>query len=151
MLESGLTSDNRNYANFDADQLYLTLLLTRAVMMNLLSASSSTFPLLPVLFLFVSHSLSRGICDAGLYGLPDPDACLEARTFLPESYQKDSLAVRIRRLFVEPQYLQPPFSAVRTPYENNIVQVPKIWSAGLSNEQRNDDLRSEIISSVLIC
>ena len=34
------------------------------------------------------------------------------------------------RLFVEPQYTDPPFSDVPNPYDVDIVQVPKIWRYG---------------------
>ena len=110
-------------------------------------ASCSTAQLLLVLSLFVSHSLSKRICDATLYGQPSRDDCEATLDLIPEAEHRGSPAARERHLFVEPQYLRPPFSTVQTPYENKIIQVPKIWRTGSSIAPQNGVLQPESSSS----
>ncbi len=94
-------------------------------------SSLSLFPRGDVTQVYVQPSGSRRLLRRSL-------------ALLSESNNRDSPALIIRRLFVEPQYTRAPFNAFRTPYENDIGQVPKIWGPALSNEQRIGGLRFEI-------
>ena len=100
----------------------------------LLQASNFAAPILLILCFFVSDSHSMHRCDKTLYGTPSLGACRATWSLIPEARDGHSPAAREHRLFVEPQYLRPPFSHVRSPYENDIIQVPKIWRTGSSNK-----------------
>ena len=115
-----------------------------AMINHLLRASSSTAHVLVVLS-FVSHSLSLYRCDAILYGTPGRSACWETFSLMPEAIRRDSPAATARHLFVEPQYLLPPFSPVRNPYDNQIIQVPKIWRTGSL-----DNLHQSVLSAKVV-
>ena len=70
-------------------------------------------------------------CSGALFGYPNPNDCIEAMRWIPYfsspgGSTKDP-ATAIRQ-FVEPQFLDPPFSPVSNPYAPlAIVQMPKIW------------------------
>lgn len=70
-------------------------------------SSLSLFPRGDVTQVYVQPSGSRRLLRRSL-------------ALLSESNNRDSPALIIRRLFVEPQYTRAPFNAFRTPYENDI-------------------------------
>lgn len=68
------------------------------------------------------------ICNPVMFGIPVFNDCVDALQSIrsarppPASWTTDS------RLFVEPQFLNPPFALVSpNPFNNDIVQLPKIW------------------------
>ncbi|CAF9917860.1 MAG: hypothetical protein ALECFALPRED_000385 [Alectoria fallacina] len=73
------------------------------------------------------------LCDKDLFGAPKLEDCYQAMFWIPYINQpaKDSPDAKAFRVFAEPQFLNPPFSAVKNPYAPKaIVQLPKIWKHG---------------------
>lgn len=74
------------------------------------------------------------LCDKDSYGTPSAEDCYQAMFWVPYINQpaRDSADAKAPRLFAEPQYLNPPFSAVKNAYAPKaIVQLPKIWKHGM--------------------
>ena len=65
-------------------------------------------------------------------GIPSLADCSKAYDKIPYALVPPGGPPDMDRLFVEPQYLQPPFSPVYNPYAamNDIIQLPKIWRHG---------------------
>ena len=71
------------------------------------------------------------ICDTKTMGLPPDLDCSLALTTIKGAKKGDEEAIKARRMFIEPQFLSPPFSKVAlNPFDNEIVQIPKIWRYG---------------------
>ena len=73
---------------------------------------------------------SSPICNRDLFGTPDAQDCYQAMFWVPYINQpaRDSGDAKATRVFAEPQYLTPPFGAVKNAYAPKaIVQLPKIW------------------------
>ena len=76
----------------------------------------------------VNFGISQYICDSFTYGRPDPIDCASAIQSVKGGKPPPDPSIVEPRLFVEPQYLDPPFDAVSpNPFKNDIVQLPKIW------------------------
>ena len=74
------------------------------------------------------------LCDKDSFGTPSAEDCYQAMFWVPYINQpaRDSADAKAPRLFAEPQYLNPPFSAVKNAYAPKaIVQLPKIWKYGM--------------------
>ena len=70
------------------------------------------------------------LCDKDRFGTPSAEDCYQAMFWVPYINQpaRDSADAKAPRLFAEPQYLNPPFHAVKNAYAPKaIVQLPKIW------------------------
>ena len=72
------------------------------------------------------------LCDKELFGTPNPADCVEAIRWIPyfglPIERNPATAIRT---FVEPQFLDPPFSPVKNDFRLGkyaLVQLPKIWS-----------------------
>ncbi len=80
------------------------------------------------------------LCDGGMFGAPNPHDCYDAMFSVP--YRNvpglDSPDAKATRIFAEPQYLSPPFSALENAYAPKaIVQLPKMWKSGTSMHRRS--------------
>lgn len=66
--------------------------------------------------------------------VPKLEDCYEAMFRIPYSNApaKDTPDAKALRVFAKPQYLSPPFKAVKNPYAlKAIVQLPKCWKHGM--------------------
>ena len=81
------------------------------------------------LFIFYCPFVISLICNAEIYGTPNSQDCINAINEIPFALEPYSNPYsQIPRLFAEPQYLEPPFDAVRNVFRPNaIIQLPKIW------------------------
>ena len=72
------------------------------------------------------------LCDRELFGTPNPADCVEAIRWIPYfGFPIERGPATASRTFVEPQFLDPPFSPVKNYYSLEkyaLVQLPKIWS-----------------------
>ena len=67
-------------------------------------------------------------CDRSLYGGPTIEQCASVLNAMPGiGSQKVTPKLEQTRKFVEPQFLDPPYRALRQVYEGEIEQLPKIW------------------------
>ena len=110
------------------------------------------FPIARWTFLYVFHvnsaiaspnslQVNPPLCDKDLFGAPKLEDCYQAMFWIPYINQpaKDSPDAKAFRVFAEPQFLNPPFSAVKNPYAPKaIVQLPKIWKHGTSTPTKDD-------------
>ena len=69
-------------------------------------------------------------CDAKVYGKPNVNDCFDLYKQLPGETLSPGINPDAPRSFVEPKYLEPPFTPVPNPYSTSMVQLPKIWRAG---------------------
>lgn len=86
------------------------------------------------------------LCDKDLFGTPKMEDCYQAMFWIPYINRpaKDTPDARAPRIFAEPQFLVPPFKAVKNPYAPKaIVQLPKIWKHGMSNQMRSQPHESQ--------
>ena len=102
-----------------------------------------TFMRLASLWFFLIHSViatpnpfqaNQLLCDKDIFGTPSAEDCYQAMFWIPymNPPARDSADAKAPRLFAEPQYLNPPFSAVKNAYAPKaIVQLPKIWKYGM--------------------
>lgn len=77
--------------------------------------------------------VEQPLCDKNMFGKPNIQDCYQALFWIPyaNAPARDSPDAKAKRLFAEPQYLDPPFKAVKNPYAPKaIVQLPKIWKYG---------------------
>ena len=75
------------------------------------------------------------LCERDLFGTPHTQDCYQAMFWVPyiNPPARDSPDAKAPRNFAEPQYLDPPFSAVKNAYAPKaIVQLPKIWKFSTS-------------------
>lgn len=75
------------------------------------------------------------LCDKDLFGSPNIKDCYEAMFWIPyiNAPVKDTPDAKALRIFAEPQFLDPPFKAVKNPFAPKaIVQLPKVWKFGMS-------------------
>ena len=74
-------------------------------------------------------SAFQPVCNVGIYGIPVFGDCLRAWGSIPFALAPlDSYGARRYELWSEPQYLVPPFKAIRNRYKPlPINQLPKIW------------------------
>ena len=80
------------------------------------------------------------LCDKDLFGTPRVEDCYEAMFWIPyiNKPAKDTPDAKALRIFAEPQFLDPPFKAVKNPYAPKaIVQLPKIWKFRMLNRMRS--------------
>ena len=103
------------------------------------------FTRLGLLLAFLIHCAVTGpnplqvdppLCDKGLFVTPKIQDCYQAMFWIPYINRpaKDTPDASALRIFAEPQYLNPPFKAVKNPYAPKaIVQLPKIWKYGMSD------------------
>ncbi|KAM0805816.1 hypothetical protein BDR22DRAFT_187844 [Usnea florida] len=87
------------------------------------------FDICIILCLLRSCCAFQPLCNAAIYGIPNYRDCLNAWHFMPYAQQPGAIPeAKSPELFSEPQYLLPPFTAIRNRYRPlPIVQVPKIW------------------------
>ncbi len=87
-----------------------------------------------ILFIYSLHvSLVRSVvCNKELYGSPKATDCDQVLLKIPfAGHFGTSDDSRQSHLFVEPQFLRPPFSEVLNRFRPEpIIQVPKIWKHG---------------------
>ena len=77
-------------------------------------------------------SASQPFCNLGIYGVPNYRDCVSAWRSIPFALKPtDDYDSKRFELWSEPQYLHPPFTAVRNRYKPlPINQLPKIWRYG---------------------
>jgi len=79
---------------------------------------------------FLSYPfVSSTYCHSGIYGTPDVPDCEKTLGLIPYALSPPlyRLSQQLRK-FSEPQFLQPPFSAVDNVYRRSaIIQLPKIY------------------------
>ena len=82
--------------------------------------------------LWPSHLIyAEVLCDGRILGRPLVDDCAYALSSIEGAKGGSTLSTVERRLFIEPQYLGPPFHKISpNPFDNTIVQIPKIWRHG---------------------
>lgn len=66
-------------------------------------------------------------CNAKIYGKPDVKDCFHLYNQLPSETLSPEVDAYTPRSFVEPKFLDPPFTPVPNPYRSQMVQLPKIW------------------------
>ncbi|KAL9137139.1 MAG: hypothetical protein Q9175_001651 [Cornicularia normoerica] len=72
--------------------------------------------------------LSQWKCDYQIYGRPQLDDCVGALLSMPDASSKSTTTkLAAVRKFVEPQYLEPPFSQCRNELDAPMEQLPKFW------------------------
>ena len=72
--------------------------------------------------------LSQWKCDSRVYGRPPLDQCARALTSMPDATAKSpTIKLAAIRKFVEPQYLEPPFSRCHNERDAPMEQLPKFW------------------------
>lgn len=81
---------------------------------------------------FFVNVLSQSSCDAQLYGKPKSYDCFDLYKQLPGGTLFPDIDPDVPRSFVEPKFLDPPFTPVPNPYSTQMVQLPKIWRIGRS-------------------
>ena len=69
-------------------------------------------------------------CNAYIYGKPDAYDCFNLYTQLPGETLSPQVKKDHYRSFVEPRFLDPPFTFVPNPLQAQMVQLPKIWRQG---------------------
>lgn len=69
------------------------------------------------------------VCNKGHYGAPDVYDCTLAISAMPDGEHIDNPTPRILafRNFVEPQFLDPPFTRVQNDLNDTMVQLPKVF------------------------
>lgn len=72
--------------------------------------------------------VSQFKCDFLMYGRPKMDDCASTFLAMPDSgvSQVTQRLDTVRR-FIEPQFLEPPFSAVKNDMGASMEQLPKFW------------------------
>ena len=112
------------------------------------------FDICIILCLLRSCSAFQPVCNARIYGIPNYRECLNAWHFMPYAQQPSAEhEAKSPELFSEPQYLQPPFTAVRNRYRPKpIVQLPKIWRYSKFGESSGPEnaLRSLLMAMSVI-
>ena len=78
-----------------------------------------------------NDSIGEGLyfkCPQVWFGKPNPKDCAVALEQFPD-FQKGSITARARdrRMFVEPQFLEPPFRRLENPFQTSMEQLPKIY------------------------
>lgn len=80
------------------------------------------------LLAFTQVVCSQWKCDYRLYGRPKLDDCAGALLSMPDASSKSPTPkLAAVRKFVEPQYLEPPFSQCRNELDAPMEQLPKFW------------------------
>ena len=77
---------------------------------------------------YLIHAESK--CDASVYGRPEINDCFDLYNQLPGETLSPDVNPDAERSFVEPKFLDPPFTPVPNPYATQMVQLPKIWRVG---------------------
>ena len=68
------------------------------------------------------------VCDATIYGRPDPLDCKRALQKIPYALNRQDDDITAPHFFVEPQQMPTPFSYVSNTYQpKRIVQLPRFW------------------------
>ena len=68
------------------------------------------------------------VCDSHIYGRPAIVDCVSTLESIKGGKPPPDPSILLPRLFVEPQFLEPPFSGISpNPFDNDIVQIPKIY------------------------
>ncbi|CAD6567266.1 MAG: hypothetical protein ASARMPREDX12_000170 [Alectoria sarmentosa] len=83
-----------------------------------------------ILALFGSAQVvfSQWKCDYQVYGRPQLDDCEGALLSMPDALSKGrTTKLAAFRKFVEPQYLEPPFSQCHNELDAPMEQLPKFW------------------------
>ena len=83
-----------------------------------------TLLLLGLLFTSTVFAFTSSTCNAKLYGQIKEYDCFELYKQLPAEPAQD---VEENHAFVEPKFLNPRFTLVINPYNNEMIQLPKIW------------------------
>ena len=90
-------------------------------------------PTIRILFYIVaqiSWISAQSECNAYIYGKPDAYDCFNLYTQLPGETLSPQVEKDHYRSFVEPRFLDPPFTFVPNPLQAQMVQLPKIWRQG---------------------
>ena len=80
--------------------------------------------LLLALFTFFQLVLTQWKCDYRSYGRPQLDHCAGALTSMPDA---TTTKLAVKRKFVEPQFLEPPFNQCHNGLDARMEQLPKFW------------------------
>ena len=81
--------------------------------------------------------LSQWKCDSQVYGRPVLEHCAKVLTSMPDASAKSpTTRLAAMRKFVEPQYLEPPFSRCRNERDAPMEQLPKLWRYSQSERLR---------------
>ncbi|CAF9940479.1 hypothetical protein IMSHALPRED_002042 [Imshaugia aleurites] len=81
-----------------------------------------------VLFAFAQVTYGQWKCDYRVYGRPQLNDCAGALLSMPDASSKSSTPKLVAfRKFVEPQYLEPPFSQCLNELDAPMEQLPKFW------------------------
>ncbi len=88
------------------------------------------YPLVLCLLIHRNAASSYSACDAHVYGKPEAQDCFHLYNQLPGETLSPDINPDEPRSFVEPKFLDPPFTLVYNPYHSQMVQLPKIWRMG---------------------
>lgn len=102
-----------------------------------------------LLFCHCSVTLQQMVCSAVIFGRPIPHDCSVAIEGIKGAKDATSPEILVQRYFAEPQFMDPPFGALApNPFNNDIVQMPKIWRfrefTFFSNQLMGDAATSEM-------
>ena len=80
------------------------------------------------LFAFAQVIFSQWKCDYRVYGRPRLNDCAAALLSMPDATSETpTTKLAAVRKFVEPQYLEPPFSECHNQLDAPMEQLPKFW------------------------
>lgn len=85
--------------------------------------------LLLICFAFTQIAFGQFKCDYRVYGRPKLDDCAGALLSMPDAsfLRHPTAKLAAVRKFVEPQYLEPPFSQCHNELDAPMEQLPKFW------------------------
>ncbi len=95
---------------------------------------SCTYPMALCLLIHRNAASPYSACDAQIYGRPNTNDCFDLYKQLPGETLSPDINPDEPRSFVEPKFLDPPFTPVLNPYRSQMVQLPKIWRVGTSSK-----------------
>lgn len=83
----------------------------------------------PLAFLLLlDFAVSQFKCDFRMYGRPQIGDCASTFLAMPDSKEMKATAkLATLRRFVEPQFLDPPFSPLESDLASEMEQIPKFW------------------------
>ena len=86
------------------------------------------FSFLLAFAIYINYAISQFKCDYRMYGRPDLEDCASTFLALPDSKSTRSTPrLGTLRRFVEPQFLDPPFSPLKSDLASAMEQLPKFW------------------------
>ena len=88
----------------------------------------SRVSLILAVYAFAQVVYTQWKCNYRVYGRPQLNDCVGALLSMPDAMAETTTTkLKAVRKFVEPQYLEPPFSECRNELDAQMEQIPKFW------------------------